>query len=377
MIPNIKTFVTLAVMVMVSVGTVSCDKISQIFSGVKEYPYSSSLIIKQTETRGEGHVFESSIDLKGNTQNISGGLMTTVPGESAVTSLSNIVLYATEDVNIVSSDPDVIQVKQTDSRHWSLVYKSDGEAFIRVFFAEPGDGIDIPYDSKVYIPVEAIRFWMGGYNCDIGDKAGWRFAPAKGKNDWLTGTEPYDTINSERAQLIYREKNKYSPEGEDWYDEMYDVTGRTLEKFTLWPLNASQVDGWNYIQNNESFFFVNFHKSYIEKYKQNLTCANWQWVEPTSKTYYTNSNGEPFYSSIKKIKRENYSFTEMEGLKGPATEIPRTYWEKYGGTWKYCPENFYFYVTDIDGKEKYFCVRHTSYDKDWNIATPTVALGGQ
>lgn len=361
-----KTIATLAIMVMVSVGTVSCDKISQIFSGVKEYPYSSSLVVKQTETRGEGHVFESSIDLKGNTQNISGGLMTTVPGESAVTSLNEIILGTTVEVNFASSDPSVIQVKTIDSYHCSLVYKSDGEAFVRVFFSEPGDGIDIPYESKNYIPVEAIRFWMGGYNCDIGDKAGWRFAPAKGKYDWLTGTEPYDSINTERAKLIYSD-NK---------EEMYDFTGRTLEKFTLWPLNASQIDGWNYIQNNRSFFYVNFNKKNTDKYKQYLTCANWEWVEPTSKTYVHDSEGNPVYSNILTIKRNNYSFTEMEGLKGPATEIPRKYWEDYGGTWKCCPEDFYFYVTDVDGKQKYFCVRHTSYYGDWNIASPTVTFGG-
>lgn len=368
MIINTKSLVPLAVIVLVSAGAVSCDKLTQIFSGVKEYPYSSSLIIKQTETRGEGHVFESSIDLKGNTQNISGGLMTTVPGESAVTSFSNIELYATEDVNIVSSDPDVIQVKQTDSRHWSLVYKSDGEAFIRVFFAEPGDGIDIPYDSKVYIPVEAIRFWMGGYNCDIGDKAGWRFAPAKGKHDWLTGTEPYDTINSERAQLIYHEFMGYDENGEKWYEEMYDFTGRTLEKFTLWPLNASQVDGWNYEQKNRSFFMVNF-SNYEEKYKENMTCANWKWIQNLPDC---NNPGR----KAGDLTLFDYPFTAMEGLKGPSSEIARGHWEENGGTWKICPEDFYFYVTDVDGKEKYFCVRHTSYDGDWNVPYPTRTVGG-
>ena len=365
---EVKSLATLAVMVMVSVSTVSCDKLTQIFSGVKEYPYSSSLVVKQTETRGEGHVFESSIDLKGNTQNISGGLMTTVPGESAVTSLNEIILGTTVEVNFASSDPSVIQVKTIDSYHCSLVYKSDGEAFVRVFFSEPGDGIDIPYESKVCIPVEAIRFWMDGYNCDIGDKAGWRFAPEKGKYDWLTGTEPYDSINSERAQLIYREKNKYSPEGEDWYDEMYDATGRTLEKFTLWPLNASQVDGWNYVQNNGSFFNVNFPYNGYDEYKKKMTCADWKWIQQFPNFHTNKKDGRTV------ISYTDFSFTEMEGLKGPATEIARTYWEMFGGTWKYCPEDFYFYVTDVDGKEKYFCVRHTSYEGDWNGPENTLTL---
>ena len=294
--------------------------------------------------------------------------MTTVPGESTVTSLSNIELYATEDVNIVSSDPDVIQVKQTDSRHWSLVYKSDGEAFVRVFFSEPGDGIDIPYESKVYIPVEAIRFWMDGYNCDIGDRAGWRFAPAKGKYDWLTGTEPYDTINSERAQLIYQEFKGYDENGEKWYEEMYDFTGRTLEKFTLWPLNASQIDGWNYEQKNRSFFMVNF-SNYEEKYKENMTCADWKWIQNLPDC---NNPGR----KAGDLTLFDYPFTAMEGLKGPSSEIARGHWEENGGTWKICPEDFYFYVTDVDGKEKYFCVRHTSYDGDRNVPYPTRTIGG-
>ena len=370
---EVKSLATLAVMVMVSVSTVSCDKISQIFSGVKEYPYSSSLVVKQTETRGEGHVFESSIDLKGNTQNISGGLMTTVPGESAVTSLNEIILGTTVEVNFASSDPSVIQVKTIDSNHCSLIYKSDGEAFVRIFFSEPGDGIDIPYESKVYIPVEAIRFWMGGYNCDIGDKAGWRFAPAKGKYDWLTGTEPFDTINSERAQLVYRERYKYSPEGEDWYEELYDATGRTLEKFTLWPLNASKVDGWNYVQNNPVFFRINYqykfandkYKELIKEYYPKMTCANWQWIEQLPNAHRTKKDDKYVFLY------SDYAFTLMEGLKGPATEFERTTttagmsWIYYGGTWKICPEYFYFYVTDVDGKEKYFCVRSTCYDNDW------------
>ena len=367
---HIQTLATLAVMVMVSVSTVSCDKLTQIFSGVKEYPYSSSLVVKQTETRGEGHVFESSIDLKGNTQNISGGLMTTVPGESAVTSLNEIILGTTVEVNFASSDPSVIQVKTIDSNHCSLIYKSDGEAFVRVFFSEPGDGIDIPYESKVYIPVEAIRFWMDGYNCDIGDKAGWRFAPAKGKYDWLTGTEPYDSINSERAQLIYQEFKGYDENGEKWYHEVYDATGRTLEKFTVWPINASQVDGWNYVQNNQSFFLVNIRTKKGDKkdksFWEEMTCSEWNWVEQLEGSHFENNS----------LVLNDYSFTQMEDLKGPATEIPRGYWNDLGGTWKTCPEDFYFYVTDVDGKEKYFCVRHTSYDGDWNGPSRTRTIGG-
>ena len=367
---HIQTLATLAVMVMVSVSTVSCDKLTQIFSGVKEYPYSSSLVVKQTETRGEGHVFESSIDLKGNTQNISGGLMTTVPGESAVTSLNEIILGTTVEVNFASSDPSVIQVKTIDSNHCSLIYKSDGEAFVRVFFSEPGDGIDIPYESKVYIPVEAIRFWMDGYNCDIGDKAGWRFAPAKGKYDWLTGTEPYDSINSERAQLIYQEFKGYDENGEKWYHEVYDATGRTLEKFTVGPINASQVDGWNYVQNNQSFFLVNIRTKKGDKkdksFWEEMTCSEWNWVEQLEGSHFENNS----------LVLNDYSFTQMEDLKGPATEIPRGYWNDLGGTWKTCPEDFYFYVTDVDGKEKYFCVRHTSYDGDWNGPSRTRTIGG-
>ena len=94
-----------------------------------------------------------------------------------------------------------------------------------------------------------------------------------------------------------------------------------------------------------------------------MTCANWKWIHQLEQYHKENNN----------ILCSSYSFTEMEGLKGPAAEISRRYWEELGGTWKICPEDFFFYITDVDGKEKYFCVRHTSYDGDWNGAanTPT------
>lgn len=357
-----KLLMALAVIVTVSTSVVSCDKLLR----TKEYPYSSSLVVTQTETRGQGHLFVSTIDLKGGTKAVSGGMMTTLPGESAVTAYNEIVLSASADVNFASSDDNVIKVKKIDARSASLIYKSDGEAFIRVFFAEPGDGIDIPYDSRNFIPVEAIRFWMSGYNCDIGDKEGWRFAPEKDKYNWFTTTEPFDTINTERAQLVWQEYLWTDEEGNKYYNEMYDATGRTLEKFTLWPLNASQVDGWNYVQNNPSFYLDNFDALVSERWKDKMTSAGWQWIQqlPNSKIIKTENNNLG-------VILNDYSFTEMEGLKGPATEIARARWPKMGGTYKLCPEDFYFYVEDIDGKEKYFCVRHTSYDDDWYVPTDT------